>query len=151
DRTARLWDASTGEQLQSLSPGGAVQSASFSPDGQRVATLSGGTITVWEAAGGNRGTRVSAERGGHPGLETAFRPDGRPLLMIGGQRVVRTWEADTGRMLFQIPQGGAAWLSPDHSRAVSGGWRAPPQVWDVMTGQPVTPPLGQARLADAAF
>src|SRR5262249_53957131 len=81
----------------------------------------------------------------------AFSPDGRHILMIGGQRVVRTWDADTGRMLPQIPQGDFAWLSPDRSRAVSGGWRAPPQVWDVMTGQPVTPPLGQARLVQAAF
>src|SRR5262245_3991635 len=71
--------------------------------------------------------------------------------MIGGQRIVRTWDADTGRMLPPIPQWGRAWLSPDRRRAVSGGWREPSQVWDVMTGQSVTPPLGQARLADAAF
>src|SRR5262249_12652438 len=116
DQTARLWDASTGKQLQPLSLGEAVQSASFSLDGQRVVTLSGGTITVWEAAGGNRVTRVSAERGSPPRSEAAFSPDGRRILMIGGQRIVRTWDADTGRVLPQIPQGGTAWLSPDRSR-----------------------------------
>jgi WD40 repeat protein/serine/threonine protein kinase/Tfp pilus assembly protein PilF len=151
DQTARLWDASTGEQLQSLSPGAAVQSATFSPDGQRVVTLSKGTITVWEAASGKHVTRISAERGTPPGSETAFSPDGSRVLMIGGQRVVRTWEADTGRMLPPSPQWGRAWLSPDRRRAVSGGWREPCQVWDVMTRQPVTPPLGQARLVEAAF
>jgi WD40 repeat protein/serine/threonine protein kinase len=150
DQTARVWDATTGEQLESLSPGEAVQSASFSPDGRRVVTLSGGVITVWEAAGGKRVTGFLADRGPF-GQEAAFSPDGRRILMIGGQRIVRTWDADTGRMLSQIPQWGIAWLSPDRSRAVSGGWRVPCQVWDVTTGQPVTPPLGQARLAEAAF
>src|SRR5262249_57211324 len=135
-----------------LSPGEAVQSASFSPDGQRVVTLlSGGTITVWEAAGGNRVTQINAERGAPPVSETVFSPNGRCILMMGGQRIVRTWDADTGQMLSQIPQGGLAWLSPDRRRAVSRGWHEPSQVWDVMTGQSVTPPLGQARLADAAF
>src|SRR5262249_20709200 len=49
----------------------------------------------------------------------------------------------------QIPQSGRAWLSPDRSRAVSGltpgSWDRPAQVWDVMTGKPVTPPLDKTQ------
>jgi WD40 repeat protein/serine/threonine protein kinase len=147
DQTARLWDAATGEQLQSLAHGEPVPSAAFSPDGKRLVTQSGGTITVWEAASGKRVTQFYAEAAGLQ--EAVFSADGRRLIVTGSQRVVRTWDAETGAMLSQIPQPGRAWLSPDRSRAVSGvatgSSDRPAQVWDVMTGQPVTPPLEKTQ------
>ena len=159
DQTARLWDAITGERLQSLSLGESVQSASFSPDGKRVLTRNQGNITVWDAAGGKQVTRIDCGR--------------RLFLLFSTRRLqhrrgphrrvrrstarCRTWDAQTGRMLSQIPQGGAAWLSPDRSRVlVAAGinWSTdtPAQVWDVVDMKPVTPPLPRARgTVQAAF
>src|SRR5207244_360710 len=80
--------------------------------------------------------------------ETAFSADGRRIIVTaaGTHRIVRTFEADTGQLLSQIPEGGNAWLSPDRSQVLSSGWSGmPAQVLDVMTRQPVTPPLEQAR------
>jgi WD40 repeat protein/tetratricopeptide (TPR) repeat protein len=152
DQTARLWDALTGEQLQSLSPGEAVQSASFRPDGKRVVTLSGGNITVWEAADGKKVTWFFADVADLQ--EITFSADGRRIVVAGGQRIVRTWDADTGGTPSQIPQGGSAWLSPDRSRILAGNLASgvPAQVWDVVERKPVTPPLQQARgTVDGAF
>jgi WD40 repeat protein/serine/threonine protein kinase/Tfp pilus assembly protein PilF len=151
DKTARLWDAVTGQQLQSLPLGEAVQSVSFSPDGRRVVTRSGGMIHVWEAAGGKHLTEFYADIAVALN-EVVFSADGRRIVATGLQRAVRTWDADTGRLLSQVQTYGLAWLSADHSRAVSGGPGVPAQVWDVMTAQPVTPPLEQGRgTIQAAF
>jgi WD40 repeat protein len=151
DKTARLWDAATGKQLQSWPQGEAVQSISFSPDGKRVVTRSGGMVRVWEAASGKRVTEFYQDMGTSV-HQVAFSADGRGILVTGNHRIVRTWDPDTGRLLTQIPRPGRAWLSPDHSRAVSGWDDRPAQVWDVRTGQPLTPPLELARgTTEASF
>ena len=150
DQTARLWDAITGEQLHLLSLEEAVQSASFSPDGKRVVTRSKGNITVWEAAGGKQVIRIFAEdRAFSYFQEAAFTPTAAASSPAAVNGWCEAWDAQTWRMLSQIPQGGAAWLSPDRSRVlVAGtGWASdvPAQVWDVVNMKPVTPPLPQAR------
>ncbi|MCY2950322.1 MAG: serine/threonine protein kinase [Planctomycetota bacterium] len=50
DNTAKVWDANTGKQLISLNgDGNAVNSAQFSPDGNRILTASyDGTAKVWD-------------------------------------------------------------------------------------------------------
>ena len=40
DKTARLWDAASGKELQRLTHEDAVDAASFSPDGRTVVTAS---------------------------------------------------------------------------------------------------------------
>jgi WD40 repeat protein len=51
DDTARLWDAKTGQPIGNpMKHAGAVNSAQFSPDGQRVVTVSSdGTARLWDA------------------------------------------------------------------------------------------------------
>ncbi len=50
DKTARVWDAVTGEPIgEPMKHDGAVYSASFSPDGQRVVTASDdNTARLWD-------------------------------------------------------------------------------------------------------
>jgi hypothetical protein len=50
DKTARLWDAATGEPVATFEGHGRrVESASFSPDGRQIITV-GGSVRVWDAA-----------------------------------------------------------------------------------------------------
>jgi len=54
DKTARVWDAATGKALsEPMKHDNYVNSAQFSPDGQRVVTASyDKTARVWDAATG---------------------------------------------------------------------------------------------------
>jgi WD40 repeat protein len=60
DRTARLWDATTGQEIIALrGHGTAVGSASFSPDGASVVTASyDHTARLWDATIGQEITRI---------------------------------------------------------------------------------------------
>ena len=55
DKTVRLWDAASGELLETLTGHEeAVQSAAFSPDGTRIASGSvDKTVRLWDAASGD--------------------------------------------------------------------------------------------------
>ena len=60
DRTARLWDASTGAPFGiPMQHDGRVYRAEFSPDGARVVTASAdNTARVWDAADRGAGRRA---------------------------------------------------------------------------------------------
>lgn len=62
DGTAVVWDARTGEQRLTLDHPGAVLSASFSPKGNHVITVSQGGVRLWDV----RSTRVQLD-GVRPG------------------------------------------------------------------------------------
>ena len=78
--TVRVWDAATGRQLLSLpvKDGGWIVSATFSPDGRRLAAVGAIWARVWDAATGRaghtpgalrRGTVACLLRGVQPGWE----------------------------------------------------------------------------------
>lgn len=75
DGTARLWDI-TGKLITTIKPGGAILSASFSPDGGRILTA-GKDAQIWDMAG-----ELITSLEGHPTLihSASFSPDGRSIL-----------------------------------------------------------------------
>ena len=66
DKTARLWDAATGQELQVLrGHEDWVHSAVFSPDGARVLTASAdNTARLWDAATGQELKVLRGHEGG---------------------------------------------------------------------------------------
>ena len=75
---------------------GFVFSASFSPDGARIATGSyDGTAKIWDA---RSGAEIHTFKG-HSGYvkSVTFSPDGKRLSWASGDATVRVWDAETGQ------------------------------------------------------
>jgi len=118
DRTAKLWDLSSGQQLREFQGHTLrVFRAVFSPDGTRLATSSSdGTAKVWDVATGQAQFTLSGHTGG---VQVAYSLDGSRLATsaIGAAKV---WDASTGRELLSlsIPSGWGTRVafSPDGAR-----------------------------------
>ncbi|MGZ4413309.1 MAG: nSTAND1 domain-containing NTPase [Gaiellaceae bacterium] len=144
DKTARLWDAASGEELQVLrGHTDTVWSAVFSPDGSRVVTASAdGTARVWDAASGGElhvlpwegaADATGADR------YAAFSPDGSRVVTALADETPRLWDAASGDEL-QALHGhedrvwGAA-FSPDGSRVVTASADGTARLWDSVSGE----------------
>jgi hypothetical protein len=94
DKTARVWDAATGQPIGEPLKGhdGAVWSAAFSPDGKRIVTTSADkTARVWDAA---TGQPIGEPLKGHEGavLGAAFSPDGKRIVTASDDKTARVWD-----------------------------------------------------------
>jgi NB-ARC domain/WD domain, G-beta repeat/APAF-1 helical domain len=102
DCTARLWDATTGQELMALNGHEkGVESASFSPDGSRIVTASSdSTARAWDAT-----TRqeIIALRGHKDTVWSAsFSPDGLHIVTASADHTARLWDATTGHEIMAL-------------------------------------------------
>ncbi|BCQ29990.1 TIR domain-containing protein (plasmid) [Caballeronia sp. NK8] len=138
NKTALVWDADTGKRIGlPLTHDGAVYSASFSPDGNRIVTISDKTALVWDADTGKPlGEPMTP---GGKLYSARFSPDGKRIVTASEDKTARVWDADTGKPLGEpMTPGGkvySARFSPDGKRVVTEFedyskrlWYA---VWDV--------------------
>jgi WD40 repeat protein len=139
DRTARVWDAASGEMLRELKGHGAgVVSAAFSPDGARIVTASNDrTARVWDAASGE----MLRELKGHDEVlwSAAFSPDGARIVTASNDRTARIWDATGGEMLRELKGHDGtvtrAAFSPDGARIVTASHDRTARVWDAASGE----------------
>ena len=89
DRTAIIWDATSGAKLFTLQGhGGEVFSAAYSPDGQRIVTASADrTAIIWDAANGTKLATLRSHTGAV--LSAAFSPDGRRIVTASKDRTAQ--------------------------------------------------------------
>jgi WD40 repeat protein len=156
DKTARVWDVTTGKPLTSpLEHQDLVVSAVFSPDGTRVVTASHDkTARVWDAATGKPLTSALEHKG--QVWSAAFTPDGTRVVTASEDRTAQVWDAATGKPLTSplkhTGQVKSVAFTPDGIRVVTASEDRTAQVWDVATGKPLTSPLGhQHEVLSAAF
>jgi WD40 repeat protein/beta-lactamase regulating signal transducer with metallopeptidase domain len=128
----RLWETETGKELYQLGEdtlarlgGGVVfalvasfgpetRNLAFSPDGKQIATASGSTVRLWDAATGKELPLTDGHQGALAAV--ALSADGKTVVSWGADRTVRRWEAATGKALgsFGVPPGTTSVsLSPD--------------------------------------
>jgi WD40 repeat protein/serine/threonine protein kinase len=100
-----LWDAESGRPLRTLrGHQHNLISATFSPDGKRLASCSlDRTVRLWDVASA-RALQVLPVQG-LDGRGVAFSPDGRQLAAGTGDGRVLRWDAGSGAALAPLPCG----------------------------------------------
>ena len=143
DRLVKVWNAATG-QLQSSTPTqeGEISHVEFSPDGEHFVTASRSTtVRVWRALDG---VEVAALKNAGGVRHASFSPDGRWLLTSGTDHIARIWDWRAGTEQPALPHRveSVVWVgwSADGQRALTAG-PSRMQVWDIKSGEPLTPPL----------
>ncbi|MBL4757307.1 MAG: WD40 repeat domain-containing protein [Rhizobiales bacterium] len=135
DKTARLWDIATGNQIAVFTGHeGTIFSAVFSPDGTRVLTVSfDHTARLWDIATGNQvAVFTDHERVMyHP----VFSPDGSSVLTASADKTARLWDIATGNQVavFTGSEGEVyhAVFSPDGSSVLTASYDHTARLWDI--------------------
>ncbi len=156
DKTARLWNVTTGVQIgEPLRHKDRVQSAAFSPDGTRIVTASwDSTARLWDAATG----MPIGEPMRHEGdvWSAAFSSDGTRIVTASWDRTARLWDGTTGAPIAEAMRHKdsvlSAAFSPDGTRIVTASWDNTARIWDAATGAPVGESMRhEERVTSAAF
>ncbi len=97
DKTVKLWDISTGKQIETLKGhSDSVNSVSFSPDGKIIASASSDkTIKLWN----REGKLLRTLKGNNAKFTNLiFCPNGQEMVTAGTDNTVRLWSAN-GKLL----------------------------------------------------
>lgn len=140
DDTARVWDASTGEELLTLAGHTSdVLSAEFSPDDGQIATAGAdGTVRLWDA---ETGEEVGVLEGHLASvLRAQYSPAGGVLASVGEDQALILWDLATLEPIaiqsIQAPMFALAY-APDGSAVAAGAADGSVVVWDGATGEPI--------------
>ena len=140
DRTARLWDAESGELRAELQGhlNNLVQ-ASFSPNGSLAVTVAhDNTARVWDAT---TGKPVSTFHGHRSQVNrAAFSLDGQRVVTASNEGLAWVWDARTAKRLSLLRGHGgfvlSAAFSPDGQRIVTTSSDGEARVWDATVANP---------------
>ena len=165
-----MYDTETGEALDLLAPNTGVESVSFSPDGQILATGNwDGNVRLWHATTGELLQTIP----GHPYLRNfysptrnnvVFSPDGNTLAVGSRDNTVFLWNVNTGKQLHTfighttLNTGAASSISfsldgkilaSSSSDYVDGEVKASVILWDVNTGDQLQALTGDTRRVES--
>ncbi len=105
DRTAKLWEVSTGREMRTfIGHEGTVQALCFSPDGKYIATGSTDkTVKLWNVLTGKL-IMTYEDKNDKSYFKTGitsitFTSDGKKLISGGTNRYLRIYETNTGKLL----------------------------------------------------
>ena len=142
DRSARVWDAQTGDPLVVFREHpGPVFSGTFSPDGRLALTASGvpqsgvrapGTAHVWRVDTGRTVQTLRVRRSDIN--DASFSPDGSAVVTASDDGVARVWSVGSGEELASLPRSEdllySAAFSPDGERIVTASLDGSARVWN---------------------
>lgn len=108
DRTVRVWDIESGQNVLTLSIEDGVTTVAISPDGRYVAAGSlDKSVRVWDAQSGYLVERLEGAEGHKDSVySVAFAPNGRDLVSGSLDKTIKMWELSAARGL--MPGGGTS-------------------------------------------
>ncbi|MBP7962796.1 MAG: CHAT domain-containing protein [Caldilineaceae bacterium] len=141
DRTVRVWDLESGENVATLmGHESLVTSVAVTPDGRRAVSASiAGTVRVWDLGSG----KSIATQMGHkvPVIAVTLTPDGKRVVSALSDGTVRVWDLGGGESTAKMIDKKTAVMSVvvtlDGRRAVSSLSDGTLRVWDLDSGASV--------------
>ncbi|RKU25196.1 hypothetical protein C6499_15265 [Candidatus Poribacteria bacterium] len=150
DKTVRLWDTDTNDELVTLRKHtGSTNALAFSPDGKMLASGSTDkTVQLWDTATGAHLATLTEHIRGIAAL--AFSPDGRTLASGSTDGTIQFWNTTTRTLLPIRLTAHTEWVKTvsffeDSSTLVSVDFNGVITLWDLKTsqktrGQTIVPP-----------
>jgi WD40 repeat protein len=139
DNTAKMWDATSGKLLFSLSGHqGRLESIAYAPDGKTIATASDDkTAKVWDSASGKLLFTLTGHE--HTVQSVVYAPDGKTIVTASDDRTAKVWEVDSGKLLFTLAghTGGVgnAMYAPNSKTIATASNDGTAKVWDAFSGK----------------
>ncbi len=152
-----LWNATTGDQIQTFSPGGGAEA--FSPDGRMLAAAGGPGNTstyLWRVNPKHRIDVLSDQRVAVAAV--AFSANGKKLAVNGADGTVHVWTIPSPREAVPAavsPPGtvnsDAVAFSPTGQTLAMGGSDGQAYLWNAGTGTRTVPIPGSSPITAVAF
>ena len=138
DGTVKIWDAFSGEELQTLSGHqGSVFGVASGDKGSRLASGGeDGTVKIWDAFSGDELKTLTGQQGSVFGV--AYSNDGSRLASAGEDGTVKIWDAESGDALRTLSGHRESVFdlafSPDGALLATGSKDGTVKIWDAESG-----------------
>ncbi|MEM9454015.1 MAG: WD40 repeat domain-containing protein, partial [Myxococcota bacterium] len=157
DGTANVWDAATGEPLETLESEDEIVAAVFSPDGTRIATAGDeGTVTLWTASLGGKleSTPVLGAKGfgvSHLSFSPATADSRLLVVHDNAQAQIITIDGEAMGLTGHDARIVTAAFSPDGTRIATADNKNGVRLWDSTTGRRLWAFEGSGKIETIAF
>lgn len=141
DKTAKLWDAASGNLLKNFEGHtGMVSAIAVSPDGKYMITSSkDGSVKLWDI---NSGKEIRNFQGHNQEVNTvAFSPNGQYILTGSADKTAKLWDVRSGEISLSLEGHNhmvrTAIFSPDGKFIITGSADKTVKIWDAQTGKTI--------------
>ena len=152
DKTTRIWDPTSGQELATITHNNCMQEVVFSPDGLRLATAGRDeTARVWDTTTGQQLATITHDKWV---MGMVFSPDGLRLATASKDRTARVWDASSGQKFVTVTHDG--WVaevvfSPDGRRLATASGDKTARVWNARSGQLLATVAHSGRVVGVTF
>jgi WD40 repeat protein len=152
DKTAKLWDLSSGKLLVTYAHQGTVNSAAFSGNGAQIITASSDhSAKLWETVSG----KLIRSFGHQDEVNSAaFSPDGTRILTASVDRTAKLWDTASGKLIASFEHQASVYrgaFSPDGTRLLTACKDRAARLWEVASGKLVATFEHKDAVYDAVF
>ena len=141
DKTVRVWDGATGQQLwASDAHKDEILAVAFSSDAKKLASASKDkTVKLWDVTTAQKLVELVGHK--FEVSAVAFSPDGKTVATGGADKTIKLWDPNTGqeRTTFARHDSrvAAVAFSPDGKTLATGSWDKTVKLWFAATDEEV--------------